>query len=92
MGRAVKVLVTENRSRSKDAYGYHNNVRVFVDNNLTNGLWIKEQTLLSLLTAEQRDEYFTNPDHSPEFLVDVETARMIVDKGHTPYTKQKVLA
>ena len=88
MNSDVELLVTENRSPNLNRIT-SNTVRVFVDRDYTYGYWIAEDALLSLLTPDQVKQYFSDQSYvGGKFLISVDSAKKIIDKGNTPYSKQ----
>lgn len=86
----IELLVTENRS--SDAKWFQRNVvRIFVDRDYNYGLWINEDILYNLLTPEQQKQYLEDQSHSGgQFDVSFEVAQQLIDKGNTPFNKQKL--
>lgn len=86
----IKLLVTENRSPIKGRTA-NNVVRIFVDGDYGYGLWINENVLYDLLTPEQQKQY--TEEHTfagAQFEVSFEIAQQLIDKGRTPFNKQKL--
>jgi hypothetical protein len=86
----IELLVTENRSN--DAKWFHNTVvRIFIDRDYSYGFWINEDVLYNLLTPEQQKQYLEDQSYSGgQFDVTFEVAQELIDKGNTPFNKQKL--
>lgn len=67
-----------------------NTVRVFVNQDYGYGYFVDERALLGLLGEAQTKAYLEAKD---DFKVDVspEVAQQVIDMGHTPYAKARVV-
>jgi len=86
----IELYVSENKSFDPFRFCM-NRVRVFLDRDYRYGLWIDEDKLFDLLSDEQKKQYLT--DRSTEgmyYKVPKEIAQKILERGHTPYSKQKL--
>lgn len=68
---------------------YKNLVRVFVDKDYDYGYFVDEHDLFALLSEEQQKIYLAKS--YVQFDITPEVAQQIIDMGHTPYTKKKVI-
>lgn len=86
----MELLVTENRMAFGEKMGL-NSVRIFLQRNYDYGLWIDEDILYALLTFEQKEQYMNDDSYSGgRFDISMETAQIVLEKGRTPFNKQKL--
>lgn len=85
----MELLVTEYRNACGENR-HRNTVRVFLQKDYTYGYWIAEDILFNLLTDEQKKQYIGKDYQSGVFDVSFDTAKDILEKGETPYNKQKL--
>lgn len=86
----MELFVTEHKNACRENR-HMNTVRVFLQKNYDYGLWIAEDFLYNLLSIDQKKQYSTGTDYqSGIFDIDFDTASKILDKGKTPFNKQKL--
>lgn len=88
----IKLYVTEGKNHDPVKF-YLNSVRVFLNEDYEYGFWVDEGVLFDLLDIEQKRIYLSgNSENSRRYSVAKVTARELVLKGVSPYSKTNLLS
>jgi hypothetical protein len=85
--KTAKIQITEGRSGNKEL---NHIVRVFVNKDWGYGYWVPETLVFSKLNDMQKEVYMEG-DCRQQFEIPIEDAQHLIDRGCTPYEKQKLI-
>lgn len=84
----MEIQITEHKSVGT-LNALNTSVRVFVDRDYHYGYFVPEHRMFDLLTDEQKHAYLQGD--TARLDVPAEIAQKLIDMGHTPYAKRRVL-
>jgi hypothetical protein len=87
----VNLYVTEGKGRDPVKF-YRNRVRIFIEKDMSYGLWIDEDFLFEYLNIDQKRMYLSgNSEESRRYVIPKEVAKKLIEKGVTPLSKRPMI-